>query len=76
LILSAMTNIDDTKRNLMLAAACDKAIGELQAIVPVQYEVSSWGLRKGLAYTGRSDQYTYAMEVRPATKEAVAGKTP
>jgi peptide/nickel transport system substrate-binding protein len=65
LILTAMTNIDDTKRNLMLAAASDKAIGELQAIVPVQYEVSSWGLRKGLAYTGRADQYTYAFEVRP-----------
>ncbi len=66
LILTAMTNIDDTKRNLMLAAASDKAIGELQALVPVQYEVSSWALRKGLQYTGRSDQYTYAMEVRPA----------
>jgi peptide/nickel transport system substrate-binding protein len=65
LIVTAMTNIDDTKRNLMLAAACDKAIGELQALVPVQYEVSSWGLRKGLAYTGRADQYTYAFEVRP-----------
>jgi len=61
-----MTNIDDTKRNLMLAAASDKAIGELQALVPVQYEVSSWALRKGLQYTGRSDQYTYATEVRPA----------
>ena len=66
LIATAMTNIDDTKRNLMLAAACDKAIGELQAIVPVHYEVSSWALRKGLQYTGRADQYTYAFEVRPA----------
>ncbi|MFN9210179.1 MAG: ABC transporter substrate-binding protein [Betaproteobacteria bacterium] len=66
LILTAMTNIDDTKRNLMLAAASDKAIGELQAIVPVHYEVSSWGLAKGLAYTGQADQYTYAFEVRPA----------
>jgi peptide/nickel transport system substrate-binding protein len=50
----------------MLAAASDKAIGELQAIVPVHYEVSSWALRKGLAYSGRADQYTYAFEVRPA----------
>jgi peptide/nickel transport system substrate-binding protein len=66
LILSAMTNIDDTKRNLMLAAASDKALGELQAIVPLHYEVSSWGLRKGLQFTGRADQYTYAFEVKPA----------
>ncbi|MFO0010217.1 MAG: ABC transporter substrate-binding protein, partial [Betaproteobacteria bacterium] len=65
IILTAMTHIDDGKRNLMLAAASDKAIGELQAIIPVHYEVSSWGLRRGLAYTGRADQYTYAFEVRP-----------
>ncbi len=65
LLTVAMTNIDDTKRNLMLAAASDKAIGELQAIVPLHYEVSSWALRKGLTYTGRADQYTYAFEVRP-----------
>jgi peptide/nickel transport system substrate-binding protein len=65
IILNAMSNIDDTKRNLMLAAASDKAIGELQALIPLHYEVSSWGLRKGLAYTGRADQYTYAFEVRP-----------
>jgi peptide/nickel transport system substrate-binding protein len=65
MITSAMTNIDDTKRNMMLGAAADRALGELQAIVPVHYEVSSWALRKGLSYTGRSDQYTYAFEVRP-----------
>jgi peptide/nickel transport system substrate-binding protein len=66
MITTAMTNIDDTKRNLMLAAATDKALGELQAIVPVHYEVSSWGLRKGLTYSGRTDQYTYAFDVRPS----------
>jgi peptide/nickel transport system substrate-binding protein len=65
LILTAMTNIDDTKRNLMLAAASDRSIGELQALIPVHYEVSSWALRKGLVYTGRADQYTYAFDVRP-----------
>ncbi len=63
LILTAMSNIDDTKRNLMLAAACDKSIGELQALVPVHYEVSSWAMRKGIAYPGRADQYTLAFEV-------------
>jgi peptide/nickel transport system substrate-binding protein len=63
LIQTAMTNIDDTKRNLMLAAASDKAIGELQALVPVHYEVSSWAMRKGVAYPGRADQYTLAFEV-------------
>ena len=66
MILTAMTNIDDTKRNLMLAAASDKAIGEMQALVPLHYEVSSWAMRKGIAYPGRADQYTLAFEVKPA----------
>jgi peptide/nickel transport system substrate-binding protein len=65
LITTALTTIDDTKRNIYLAAAAEKALGELQAIVPVHYEVSSWALKKGLTYTGRADQYTYAFDVRP-----------
>jgi peptide/nickel transport system substrate-binding protein len=65
LIQTALTTIDDTKRGIMLAAASEKAIGELQAVVPIHYEVSSWALKKGLTYTGRADQYTFAFLVRP-----------
>jgi peptide/nickel transport system substrate-binding protein len=64
LIETALTTIDDTKRSLMLAAATEKAIGELQGIIPVHYEVSTWATRKGIAYKARADQYTLAHEVR------------
>jgi len=64
-IQTALTTIDDTKRGLMLAAASEKAIGEHMALVPLHYEVSIWGARKGIAYTARADQYTLAFEVRP-----------
>jgi peptide/nickel transport system substrate-binding protein len=66
LIQTALTTIDDTKRGFMLAAATEKAIGELQGVIPLHYEVSTWGLRKGLGYRARVDQYTLAHEVRPA----------
>ncbi|MEK6244816.1 MAG: ABC transporter substrate-binding protein [Pseudomonadota bacterium] len=61
---TALTTIDDTKRGMMLAAASEKAIGELMGLVPLHYEVSTWATRKGIAYKARADQYTYAFEVR------------
>jgi len=64
MISTALTTIDDTKRGLMLAAASEKAI-DLMGLVPVHYEVSTWGTRKGLTYKARADQYTLAYDVRP-----------
>ena len=66
LIHTALGTIDDTKRGLILAAACEKAIGEQMGIIPVHYEVSTWATRKGITYKARADQYTLAYEVRPA----------
>lgn len=65
LITTALTTIDDTKRGLLLAAASEKAI-ELMGLVPVHYEVSTWGTRKGMVYRARADQYTLAQYVHPA----------
>lgn len=64
LIQTALTTIDDTKRGIMLAAATEKAVGELMGVIPVHYEVSTWGVKKGLAYKARVDQYTLAYEVK------------
>jgi peptide/nickel transport system substrate-binding protein len=65
MIETAVTQVDDTKRGMLLAAASEKAIG-LLGVVPVHYEVSVWGMRKGIAYNARADQYTFAWEARPA----------
>jgi peptide/nickel transport system substrate-binding protein len=65
---TALATIDDTKRGMMLAAATEKAIGEQMGLVPLHYEVSTWGVRKGITYKARADQYTLASEVRPAAK--------
>jgi peptide/nickel transport system substrate-binding protein len=65
MISTAMTQVDDTKRRMLLGAASERAIGQL-GIVPLHYEVSVWGMRKGLAYPARADQYTFAWEIKPA----------
>lgn len=64
LIQTALATIDDTKRGIMLAAATEKAVGALTGVIPLHYEVSTWGLKQGLAYKARVDQYTLAHEVR------------
>ena len=66
LLSTALSTIDDIKRGFMLAAATEKAVGELQGLIPLHYEVSSWAMRKGLSYKARADQYTFAFEVAPA----------
>ncbi|MBC7803236.1 MAG: ABC transporter substrate-binding protein [Candidatus Parcubacteria bacterium] len=68
MINTALTTIDDTKRGIMLAAATDKAIGEMMGVIPVHFEISTWGVKKGLSYKARVDQYTLAHEVMSARK--------
>lgn len=66
LLGTAIATIDDTKRGFMLAAAAEKAVGELTGLVPLHYEVSTWAMRRNLAYRARADQYTFAFEVTQA----------
>jgi peptide/nickel transport system substrate-binding protein len=63
MITTAVTQVDDTKRRMLLAAASEKAVS-LMGIVPVHYEVSVWGMRRGVDYAARADQYTFAWEMK------------
>jgi len=64
-VQQALRTIDDTERAALLAKASEIAINNF-GIIPLHYEVSTWGMRRSLTYVGRSDQYTLAMSVRPA----------
>jgi len=59
LIAKAVVIIDDKQRDAALALASEKAM-ELQGLIPLHYEVSTWASRKGIQYGGRADQYTLA----------------
>ena len=60
----AIVTIDDKKREQLLQEATEIAIGDL-GIIPIHYEVSTWGMQKNLGYKARTDQYALAMDIRP-----------
>ncbi len=65
LIREAIQTLDDGKRAQML----QKGIGmvlEGAAFIPLHFESTIWAYKANLAMTGRADQYTLAMSIKPA----------
>ena len=62
IIEEALVTVDDAKRQDLLAKATELAIEDV-AIIPLHYQVNTWGTRKGLKYTARTDEYTMAIGV-------------
>lgn len=64
LIEEALATIDDAARQALLAEATEIAIND-GAIIPLHYQVNTWGARKGLKYVPRTDEFTLATSVVP-----------
>ncbi len=64
-LTEALATIDDKKREGLLQQALAEAQSDT-GIVPIHYEKTPWAMKKSLTYTPRVDQYTVAMEVKPA----------
>lgn len=62
LIETALSTVDDAKRQDLLAKATEVAIEDV-AIIPLHYQVNTWGTRKGLKYKARTDEATMAVGV-------------
>jgi peptide/nickel transport system substrate-binding protein len=62
IIEDALAEVDDAKREALLAKATEIAIEDV-GIVPLHYQVNTWGARKGLKYRARTDERTLAMDV-------------
>jgi len=58
----ALATVDDEKRAMLLAKGSEIAINDV-AIIPTHYQLNTWGVRKGLKYEPRTDEYTIAMGV-------------
>jgi peptide/nickel transport system substrate-binding protein len=65
LIVEAMSTMDDKKREGLIQQAAELAMGDT-ALIPIHYEVSTWATAAGYRYTPRTDQYTLAMDLKPA----------
>ncbi len=64
-ILTALSTVDDAKREMILQEASRQAMDDY-SILPLHYEVTTWAHRKGLSYNARADQYTLATGVTKA----------
>ena len=63
----AIKTTDDKKREALIQQGIEIAMGD-QGLIPLHYEVSTWGMKKGLKYIPRADQYTLAMDLKPIAK--------
>ncbi|MEM9148181.1 MAG: ABC transporter substrate-binding protein [Pseudomonadota bacterium] len=61
-IEEALRTVEDADRQALLAKATELAI-EDAAIIPLHYQVNTWGAKKGLKYVARTDEYTLAIGV-------------
>ena len=64
LLAQALATIDRDKREKLLQQATEVGINDL-GIVPLHYEVSTWGMRKGLKFLANANQFTLAFDVDP-----------
>lgn len=64
LIDKALLTVDDAERGKLLAQASEMAMKDY-GVIPILYNVNTWGTRAGLVYTPRTDERTLAMSVRP-----------
>jgi peptide/nickel transport system substrate-binding protein len=64
LVVQAMATVDNPSREKLLRDATEIAMRD-QAVVPLHYQLNVWGARRGYVYTPRTDERTYAHEVRP-----------
>ncbi len=65
LIEQALQQVDDENRKVMLQNATKLAMEDL-GLMPIHFQFTIWAMKKGIAYTPRTDEYTLAWQFRPA----------
>jgi peptide/nickel transport system substrate-binding protein len=64
LLQQALATVDDARREQLLQQATAVAMSDV-GIVPLYHQENVWATRKGIAYTPRADERTFAHEFRP-----------
>jgi len=65
LLEQALAAVDNARRESLLQEATRLAIAD-HGLIPLHYQVNTWAARRTLTYTPRTDERTYAHEVRAA----------
>jgi peptide/nickel transport system substrate-binding protein len=62
LVLEASKTLDNAKRADLLQKASGMAMDDY-GILPLQFELSVWAMKKDIRYGGRADQMTLAQDM-------------
>lgn len=62
LLEEALVTVDPEKHNELLVKSVEIGMNDL-GIIPIHFQVSVWGTKKGLTYNGRTDGYTLPHEI-------------
>lgn len=63
LLEEALVTVDPVKHNELLVKSVEIGMNDL-GIIPIHFQVSVWGTKKGLTYNGRTDGYTLPHEIK------------
>lgn len=61
---AALSSVDQTKRAAFAQQAMKVAMEDV-AVIPLYHQYATWAMRKGLQYTARTDEFTFAHQFRP-----------
>ena len=64
LLLQGFATLDETKREALARAAATLALKDVPVIL-LHHQLASWAMKKGIAYSPRTDEYTFAHHFRP-----------
>lgn len=64
LVRSSLASVDEAKRADFARQAAAVALKDY-AVIPMHHQTATWAMRKGLKYTARVDEFTFAHQFRP-----------
>ena len=64
LLEQGFATLDEKKREALARDAATLALKDVPLIL-LHHQLASWAMKKNLAYTARTDEYTYARDFRP-----------
>lgn len=64
LLAQGFATLDETRREVLARQAATIALKDTPVIL-LHHQLASWAMKKNLAYTARTDEYTFARDFRP-----------
>lgn len=64
MVQQSLAAVDEKRREALAREAQAVAMNDL-AVIPIHHQLVTWAMRKGLTYTARTDEFTFAHHFRP-----------